>query len=63
MAVLVGNGAGTAFEGSPNPGMLLQPACAVVVLVSVEIRSVFKAFPALWTLIGSLSCVDALVAG
>ena len=55
MAVPVSNEAGTAFEGSQSLGELLQPLCSVGALVSVEMRSAFKALCTLQTLKGSLS--------
>ena len=56
MAVLVANEAGTAFEGSHSLGVLLQPLCSVGALVSVEMRSAFKALCTLRTLKESLLC-------
>ncbi len=49
MEMLVGNEAGTAFEGSQSLGVLLQPLCSVDALVSVEMRSAFKALCTLRT--------------
>ena len=56
MEMLVGNEAGTAFEGSQSLGVLLQPLGSVDVLVGVELRSAFKALCTLRTLKESLLC-------
>ena len=56
MLVPEGNKAGTALEGSQSLGELLQLLCSVGALVSVEMRSAFKALCTLRTLKGSLLC-------
>ena len=58
MAVPEGNAAGTVFEGSQSLGVRLQLLCSVDALVSVEMRSAFKALCTLRTLKESLSCVE-----
>ena len=56
MEMLVGNEAGTALEGSQSLGVLLHSLCSVDALVSVEMRSAFKALCTLRTLKESLLC-------